>query len=150
VSVLLDLGAIFLLLLVFLSNHFSSVFSTAFIYDILLILFAQLSSKAKLQSDLLSVLLLNPVIVLHFFKQLGHIGLKATKAGLLLRFVNLADEVIDHHHDKVIVVTTLPVLENDATVGEVVVGQRLDVVHFPHRLFHLLVDKGRISQRVLC
>jgi hypothetical protein len=102
---------------------------------------------AELDVDLFPILLLYPFLILHLFKEIRHELLKFAESASLLRLViNFADEIVDHEHDEIIVVTTLSIFKDDFAVGEVIVREGFYVINFPHSLFHFLVDEVGVCQ----
>jgi hypothetical protein len=100
----------------------------------------------KLTHHLFFILFSHPVLVLHFLKDLSHEFLKITKIGkftlpLWIDFlINQIHQIIDHLHNKIVVVSLFSVFEHYLRVSKVVVVQRLNVIHFTHYFFQSLVD----------
>jgi hypothetical protein len=76
------------------------------------------------KSVLLFILFFDPILVLDSLENIGHVLHKILIiCGLFIGcHFGLAHEIVEHLHDQVVIVSTLPVVENDLAVCKIVVG----------------------------
>lgn len=95
-------------------------------------------------------LLLNPILVLYLWENVWHERIELVKTTVLTRVFRLADEIVDHKHDEIVVICALSEFEDDRTGREVVVGQGLDAIHLFYDLLKSFIDNWGVCEWVFC